>query len=297
MVMKIYDLTKREFDKLGKLELSRHVFNTEGIMYLVDSKKKWAKDKAVIKEFYNNEGEYFSNKLYTINELIMNKDNIDIEELVLPNSLISVDNEIIGYSMPYVDSYNLQDVLKSSEFTSTEKISYLKQVGEILEKMRLLREYGVKDFYLNDIHESNFVVNKDTNKIHVVDLDSCKIKNNLTFSSKYLSPVGHLSDIGKYKELTKSLGGVFKINYDTELYCYIVMIFNYLLGYKLSELSIPEFYSYLEYLYKLGISREFLDMVSNIYINKPNQNPYEYLDEFNEVIDKTNIRAFKIFTA
>ena len=36
----------------------------------------------LFKKFNKTEGEYFSSKLYTINELINNKDKIEIEELV-----------------------------------------------------------------------------------------------------------------------------------------------------------------------------------------------------------------------
>lgn len=63
------NITKEQFFNLKKLELNNNIFNTEAEMYFIDINNK----KYILKKFNNESGTTFSNKLYTINELIDNK--------------------------------------------------------------------------------------------------------------------------------------------------------------------------------------------------------------------------------
>ena len=57
---------------------------------------------------------------------------------------------------------------------SVKKIYYLKKIGELLHQLEQIRKYTpFNDFYLNDIHESNFIVNpyKKTITAVVFDMD------------------------------------------------------------------------------------------------------------------------------
>jgi len=66
--------------------------------------------------------------------------------------------------------------------------------------MRRVRKYTyIKDFYLNDIHENNFVIDRNTDSVGVVDIDSCKINGNYTFGSRYLFPMSMIANNSKYK--------------------------------------------------------------------------------------------------
>ncbi len=189
--MQVVNLTKRQFAKLKPIELAKNILNNEADMYYLYGKMGWEKRKYVLKKLYHDEGEIFGNKLYTINALLDKKDEINMEELVMPEALGVVSQEIVGPIMPYVPSINLSYILASSdlEFSLKQKITYLQEVGAILEKMHKVREYtSVKDFYLNDIHEGNFILNTKTNHINAVDLDSAKIGHNLPFASYYLGP-------------------------------------------------------------------------------------------------------------
>lgn len=293
--MQIVNLKRREFNNLKLLELPNNIFNTEAQMYVIPSKNKWDKKQTILKRLYIDMGEMFSNKLYTIHELLDKKDEINIEELVMPEALAAVDGNIVGFTMPYVPNINLQTVLDAKEFSTKEKIAYLKEVGELLEKLKKVREYSdVKDFYLNDIHENNFILNKVTGHINAVDLDSCKIGNNLTAGAKYLSPVSKLQYVSKYVPLEHSIGGVYEVSEDTEIYCYIIMIFNFFFGSNISRLTIQDFYVYLDYLSSIGVSKEFLDKVSCIYINKNNENPYEYLECLEPFYGRTHKNTFEL---
>lgn len=292
--MQILNMSRRRFETLKPLELPNSVFNTEAQMFIVPGKNKWSKKQSILKRLYVDTGETFSNKLYTIHELLDKKETIGVEELVMPESLAAVDSEIVGFTMPYVPNINFQVVMDSKEYTTEQKIAYLKEIGSLLDKLRRVREYTtVKDFYLNDIHENNFILNQTTGRINAVDLDSCKIGNNLTAAARYLTPISQLSLVSKYIPLERTVGGVYEICENTEIYCYIVMIFNFLYGDNIGRMPIQDFYVYLEYLSKIGVSKEFLDKASYIYTGKNNENPYEYLDELKHFYGRAHKNVFE----
>lgn len=295
--MKVVNLTKRQFTRLKPIELAKGILNNEADMYYLYGKIGWEKRKYILKKLYRDHGEIFGNKLYTINALIDKRNEINMEELVMPEALGVVSQEIVGPVMPYIPSINLGDVLIASdyEFTLEEKISYLQEIGMILENLHKVREYtSVNDFYLNDIHEHNFILNTKTNHINVVDLDSAKIGNNLPFASYYLGPFGLHTYSSKYQETDPDhfIGAFYEVNENTDIYCYIMIILKFLYNDDVINMMPEEFYDYLEYMSELGVSKEIIDIFSTILINKDNINPYEYLEELIPYYSKLNRKAF-----
>jgi len=292
--MKIINISKNRFDKLEKYQLPSTVFNGEAKMYLLPIKNRWESLNKILKRFYITTGPMFGNKLQTINSLIDLETQIGIPEIVFPEKLAVVNHEVVGYTMELVESINLDIALKSYDISPQTKINYLRQIGEILEKMKLVREYtDIKDFYLNDIHENNFVVDIKTNQVRVVDIDSCKINGNYTFASRYLSPMSMVYNIPKYKKETNGVcGGFITPTEDSELYCYIIMILNTLYGGGINRLSIDELYNYLEYLYSLGIDLELLTIFEKIATNTHNENPHEMLDCLAPALAKSNQHVY-----
>lgn len=295
--MDVLNISLEEFNNLKPLELDNHVFSSESMMYILSEKNEIYKQRMLLKKLNNNFGTVFSNKLFTVNELIGKKEIIGIDEFVFPDRLIAVDDNVVGFSIPYINNIDFQTLLYSNEFSNGQKIEYFKQIGKILEEMRIVRECtDLKDFYLNDIHENNFILNKDTNSINVIDLDSCKINHNLTFAARYLSGFAPMGSVKKYKfnDEPISVGGYYLIDQNTELYCYIVMLLNYLTGTKMTILNIDEFYSYLYYLHSIGVSHELVDKLALIYTERDNENPYEYLDEFVNIVDECRYGVYKV---
>ena len=293
--MKITNISEKRFNSLKPFELPNNIFNTEGQMYIYTEKEKWETKEYVMKKLYRDMGTFFSNKLYTVNELIDRKEDIGIEELVMPEKLISVHGKIVGFISRKRENINFQTVLDSSEFTNSQKIEYFKEIGRILENMRNIRVYStLTDFYLNDLHENNFILNTKTGKINVVDMDSCKINGNLPFPARYLSPISLINSVSKYKRVEENsiIGECFKIDEDTEYYCYIVMILNYLYGNRITSLSIEEYYNYLTYLHSIGVSYELIDKLALIYTEHDNINVYEYIDELSKLDGRTNYRVY-----
>jgi len=295
--MKVLNMSEKRFNELERFSLPNNVFNTEGQMFMLEDKKRWLKKMYLLKRLYKDRGTVFSNKLFTVSELIDKRDMIGIEELVLPEKLVAVNSEIVGFTVPFVENINFQTVLDSYEFTPEQKIKMFKEIGAILEKMREVRIYtSLNDFYLNDIHENNFILNRQTGRINVVDLDSCKINYNLTFGARYLSSFAPISSVSKYKPSSEliSVGGEFTIDENTEYYCYMVMILNYMLGMRITNFNIDEFYNYLTYLHSIGVSYELLEMFELIYVEKDNVNPYEYIDELASVVGKSHYNVYKL---
>ena len=213
--------------------------------------------------------------------------------------------------MPLIESINLKSAFMSKDIPNETKIYFLKQIGLLLERMKLVREYsGISEFYLNDLHESNFIVDKN-NKVRVIDIDSCKINGNQIFSSKYLSSKSFINEICKYqkndgmdkykkyesekysyRKYSTDTSGSFVPDENTDLYCYIMVILNFLYGDNIGNFTIQEFYDYLEYLKQIGIDFEILKYFEKIASNSPNENPYELLDSLTPYIGRSNHRVY-----
>lgn len=291
--MNVMNISERKFNNLERFVLPNGVFNNESELFYIDEKNKWEKRRFLLKKLNNDFGIILSNKLFTVNELITNKDIIGISELVIPDKLVSVHGKIVGFTIPLVNGNNFGEVLSNDSISVSDKIKYFKEIGYILENMKYVRQYTLlNDFYLNDIHENNFVLNNDTGKINVVDMDSCKINNNMTMVSLRLSPFSNIYDFNKYEKEESMCGGCYKPSYNTEMYSYIIMFLRFISNYRINEMDVSSYYAYMEYLHKLGISYELIDILASIYSEKDNVNPYLLLDEFTPYYEKCNYKKY-----
>ena len=304
--METISLTKKRFESLSPYELPNYVYNTEGTLYVLPIKNRWATQLKLLKRLYLTNGLVFGNKLQTINSLIDNKEELDIEEIVFPEKIATVSGEIVGFTMPLIDSINLSTALRSNEIDNERKIKYLRQIGMILEKMKLRRDYtSINDFYIKDLHESNFILDKDDN-VKVIDIDSCKINGNGIFNSKYLSSKSFIREVYKYQKnnectnnndysyhkYSTDITGAFVPDENTDLYCYIIVILNFLYGSNIQNFTLQEFYDYLEYLQKIGINQELLSYFEKITTCSDNVNPYELLDSLIPYIGRSNYHVY-----
>lgn len=278
--MKVISISKSKFEKLEPLKLSRATFNTEGNIYEFD----YRGNPKVLKRLFHQSGAVFANKLFTLEMLDTYKEYLP-DNFYIPDSLISVNSTISGFTVPRIFGENLVDVLNSGSISYKEKIYYLKKVGETLNQMKTIRRYTpLTDIYINDLHESNFMVNHNNKQLYVVDLDSCKISGNTAFPAKYLTPVSFLQYTpSKYQINTdNSIPGYVTANESSDLYCYNMMILNFLHGSNINNFTIPEFYNYLNYLNYIGINNELLDHFNRLATNNRNKNPFNCLDMLTE---------------
>lgn len=295
--MQTQSISQKTLKKFEKVKLSKAVFNTEAQIYRFTDKSKWNVSEKVAKIFFNDEGDGFGNKLLTLNALMDKKESIDIEEIVMPQKLVISDGKIIGFTMDYIDSINLRDIYQDYKYDFKTGLQYLKQIGEIFEKIQKLNKYNVvTPFYLNDVHESNFILNKQTGKINVVDIDSCRISNNKPFAARYLTPFSPVSEMPfKYHVCASSDAlGYIEPNMNSELYCYNIMILNYLYRGDVQKLSIEEFYNYLNYLESIKFPNELLDAFSNLYNYVDNVNPKDLLDMIPDTFPMAHKNVYKV---
>ena len=125
------------------------------------------------------------------------------------------------------DEDDFDKIVRDIEYK--EQLYYLKKVGEILQQLSYIRRNtSLTDFYLNDLHASNFILNKQTSRINVVDMDSSRIGNSLSSPSRYLNEKSFISEVPKYKKVNNNIGGIYEADENTDLYCYTMMILDYL---------------------------------------------------------------------
>ena len=273
--MKIITLSKKQFEKLKEVELSKEIINTEGKIYELTYHRK----NKVIKKLYNQSGIIFANKLYTI-EMLNTNQHLLPQNFYIPDYLVTINHQIVGFTIPKINGINLATLLKSKNFTLEEQLYYLKKIGETLQEMKAIRTYtDLKDFYINDLQEANFIVNPQNKTLSVIDLDSSKIKDNLTFPSRYLTQSALLNNVkGKYKINNKNEPGYITADENTDLYCYNIMILNFLKGSNINNQSLEEFYNFINYLDIIGINKELLDIFYKLLNSSNNENPYLLLD-------------------
>ena len=314
--MQTINVSEKRFSALAKYDIPNYVYNTEGTLYVLPIKNKWETQLKLLKRLFLTNGEVFGNKLSTINSLIDNREKIGriiTDEIVFPEKIAVVDGSIVGFTMPLIESINLKTALISNDISNEMKISYLKQIGELLEKMHSVREYSeIEDFYINDLHESNFIVDTD-NRVRAIDIDSCKINGNKIFNSKYLSSKSFISQIYKYqkndeenrtkykkdtdykysyRKYSTDVSGAFIPDENTDIYCYMMIILNFLYGDNIGNFSLEEFYDYLEYLNSIGFNKELLSYFEKVASNSPNENPYELLDSIIPYIGRSNYHVY-----
>jgi hypothetical protein len=203
----------------------------------------------------------------------------------IPDYLISVRNRIVGFTIPKFNGFVLTDILNDKNVSIGEKKFYLKEVGGVLEQLKNIRTYTpLKDFYLNDLHESNFLVNPLNKELAVVDLDSSRIMGNMPSPSRFLTSSSIANLVPEKYVISEKCGFLdcMEASEDTDLFCFSIMILNYLYGGNVSSFSIENFYNYLTYLRDLGVNQELIDLFNNLIVNTENKNPTYYIDSLSE---------------
>lgn len=275
--MKVVDISRRKLNKLPLLQISDKVTNKEGMLYIYEHKDKWKYLTELLKIYYNQSDPYMVNKIYVLSELMANREFLEMPELVLPTSLVAVDGELSGFSMPFIrDNVNLSLFLNNDKVSLEQKIKYLKEIYAILDKIMKIKELEGR-FFLGDIHEANFILDLDSQTVKAIDLDSSYINGSRIPTSKYLCTNFKLGEINKKYE--EQYGEIVPSK-NTTILCFIYMLINALSNESQSyRWDIESYYNYLSYLSHLKISKELLQVLENIYVNNSaNEFDIELLD-------------------
>lgn len=274
--MQIINMSKTKLNSLEPLILPKNVTSTECELF----KYPYYGKEKLLKKLHRTDGIIFANKLYTIEALNANKDSMP-SNFVLPESLVSINKKIEAFTMKYIKGINLSVILNNPDITYEEKIHYLKSIGRILEQMQNIRKYtNLNNFYLGDIHEDNFLVERDKQEIYIVDLDSCKIAGNKSFPGRYLTNSSLIKyNNTKYQTLSQTDDlADYKIDENTDIYCYIIMILNYLYDGRVDRLSLDKFYDFINYLEDIKVNIELIECFNKIVVGGNNINPCNYID-------------------
>ena len=121
-------------------------------------------------------------------------------------------------------------------------------------------------FFFTDLHEFNFLIDENE-LLYAVDLDSSRVNSEEAISSKYLSTDKKLQKVNKYKVNSSGLAYPDK---NSEIYCYNMMVLNLISNHKINRLRYDDYYEYLDFLYKEGVSEELLDPLSRMYTEQDN---------------------------
>lgn len=274
--MQIINMSKTKLNSLEPLILPKNVTSTECELF----KYPYYGKEKLLKKLHRTDGIIFANKLYTIEALNANKDSMP-SNFVLPESLVSINKKIEAFTMKYIKGINLSVILNNPDITYEEKIHYLKSIGRILEQMQNIRKYtNLNNFYLGDIHEDIFLVERDKQEIYIVDLDSCKIAGNKSFPGRYLTNSSLIKyNNTKYQTLSQTDDlADYKIDENTDIYCYIIIILNYLYDGRVDRLSLDKFYDFINYLEDIKVNIELIECFNKIVVGGNNINPCNYLD-------------------
>lgn len=274
--MQIINMSKTKLNSLEPLVLPKNVTSTECELF----KYPYYGKEKLLKKLHRTDGIIFANKLYTIEALNANKDSMP-SNFILPESLVSINKKIEAFTMKYIKGINLSVILNNPDIPYEEKIHYLKSIGRILEQMQNIRKYtNLNNFYLGDIHEDNFLVKRDKQEIYIVVLDSCKIAGNKSFPGRYLTNSSLIKyNNTKYQTLSQTDDlADYKIDENTDIYCYIIMILNYLYDGRVDRLSLDKFYDFINYLEDIKVNIELIECFNKIVVGGNNINPCNYLD-------------------
>lgn len=290
--MQSFYLSTDELNELKRVKLSPGIISSECDLYYFP--ENIDNQNLLFKSFLINDDKIFANKMQKLTKIEEAEAAYPLSEFVYPNGYVYVDGILKGITLPYIEGANLKRLLNNPLLPFENKIQLLYNVGSFLDKMHYLRtNTRFKNFYLYDLHESNFMIERQTKSLKVVDVDGTSIDGFSPEKAMYLNPLTKFNQLKeKYPSALNSSGKrVIAPSQNTDLYCYYIMILNLIAQENISLLSPLELMHYLEYLDTLGYNSDFLAFCQTIYSMNENQNPKDLLEtlSFN---DKSSYKSY-----
>lgn len=288
--MEVLELTNADLQVLKPLSNSCHICHTESDLYYDPHNKN-----RVLKIYkLRDDKVWMRGKFKSIQNLIKFTSIHNIPELIRPDRLVIKNDEFIGIRLPLIEGVNASYYLNSRYVPIEIRIAILKQIGAILKKIYMADNTTA----FGDVHGHNFMVENpndygyDVSKIHTtaIDTDSMKLYDSPGVINFYLYDNKNLYNMDKYEE---NAAGIVKPSYNTDLFCFIMMIFEVISDDKYF-FSIPliKYRRYIDYLDKLGFDSNLLNALISVYEDdKDNIDPTPYLDSLIKVSDESSFRS------
>ncbi len=290
--METLNISNKTLKTLKEIPIPNEVYNTEAKLYYLKTGKKSLDDEnLLLKKIYIPRGNAMANKLFTVSMLNDHEREMNIKELVIPKHLVSNKGEIIGFTVKNIEATsNLGLTLHNKKVTTKEKIELLKLLGNLLKKTTELEKSNLH-FYFNDLHEYNFLLDKDKN-LYAVDLDSVAMNDNYPLTSTYpiRSKILRNLDGKKYKA---NEYGIYYPSHNLDLFSYSMIILNTISNYDISRIDINEYYNYISYLESLGYGKNITRAMLKLFTNSDNENPVDYFDEMpEEMLERSSYNVY-----
>ncbi len=167
-------------------------------------------------KIYNGDSEIDNYNLNTINNIFSKYKYLStIKELVLPKELLIYNNEIVGFSMPYIKGLSLEEIINNK----LDKNYNMKEIFINLLNIIKKSEELPFEFIIGDMHEQNIIIDEDNN-IKIIDPDSFIIDNNkICIDGEYL--------VGRYPNHYYDNSELMKVNSSIDYYSLLCIVLNY----------------------------------------------------------------------
>ena len=289
--MNIKYLSNNDIENLESLRLPDNISNSESDIFLFKNNK----EIDVLKRIYFFDKNKYDNKIRTLLS-VENYTHTIPNYFIKPKYFVMYDNFIQYWASQYINNFNLKKTLDDDNLSFEKRKSYLKKIGIILEEMNWIRKSThLKDFYIGDLHEDNFLVDLQGN-LMVCDIDSIKINGNKSPVSKYINPFALFSRAGvnKYMEdKSNNRVGDYIINQNTDLYCYNIILLNFIFGCKVNDISVKDFYDFLNIMDSTNVDYRLIEIFNKLISEEDNSNPYNFIDSI-DYRDVMKIRTKRI---
>lgn len=267
-------MTSDRINNLNKLSLD--FFNTKGDLLFFE----YNNILRLLKGMNNVTPKEYQDHFKIIN-LLDKYRKILPSNFVLPDFLVRVDTAVKYFATTYINGDSLKAVLRDSSVSLEDKKEYLKDIGTILRKMDSIRNNTeLSNFFLADIHEDNFIIDKN-GFLHTIDLDGGKFSEDNNPIAKYLITGSLITgcDSSKYKvNMSNPYFTSYLIDRNTDIYCYCIIILNYLYNGNISNCNMNEFYNFLTRMNDIGIDKELIECFERLFEDRDNINPCDYID-------------------
>lgn len=283
--MYVKNMRMSEIRKLKELPLEDGVLNTEALLLLL--RKRCFSDhvERVFKYLDAQEDiEIMAKKHFVVVCLNKMERYRELEELIIPDSVVFVDGDLVGFAMPIIPNHkNLGVLVHDDSVLLREKIPYLKQLGDLIDKVQRIDGEKYR-FQFGDLNEYNFIIDQN-DSLKAIDLDSAYLGVGEPLDMAYylLKNPYILLFPEKYKTSTNQ---VIIPTDDTDLYCYNMILLNVLAKENISKHDVDIYYHYIDYIRSFDLPDELLESFYNIYLPKHNLNPKEYLKEIDPSLEK-----------
>ena len=151
-------------------------------------------------KIYNDKNSYSEFNINVVKNILNKKSFLkEINGLVLPNNLLIYNNQIVGFSMPYINGITLQEIINNNIYDDEIIKKLFIKILDIIDRFKKLNF----SFYIGDLHEQNIIIDN----------------NNLCIDGNYI--------IGKYANSYFNNSELKEINNSVDYYSLLCMILNY----------------------------------------------------------------------